>query len=395
MTTDRRLTSAVTDLCGGARLGEPDELAALIETTAASLGASLCRIWLVDHPQRILVPLAAGDEVEPAAIERTIAGRAFSSCEVIEVLGEDAILHLWLPLVDGVNRIGVLEIDIDDPTPEASEAFRHLATTATSGIITRGQYTDAFTVARRTQTMNLAAEVQWQTLPPTSFATRDVTVAGMLEPAYHVGGDTFDYAYNDGCLQVGIFDAVGHGLDASLLSTLAMGAYRNQRRSGEGLGGIGTVIDEVITRRSRTDEYVTGQLAHLDVTTGVLRWLNAGHPLPLLIRHGRVVGPMSCPPRPPFGLGYLIPEVGARMAEDQLEPGDAVLMFTDGIVEARKPSGADFGLDRLIDFMDRANASALSPSETLRRLSHAVLDFHGGVLQDDATTLLIAWHPQR
>jgi len=395
MTTDRRLTSAVTDLLDGAHQVESDRLTALIETTAAALGASLCRIWLVDHQQRILVPLTAGDDVEPVAVERTIAGRAFASCALVEVAGDAEALHLWLPLVDGVNRIGVLEIDIDDPTPEASEAFRHLATMATSEIIARGQYTDAFTVARRTQTMNLAAELQWQTLPPTSFATRDVTVAGMLEPAYHVGGDTFDYAYNDGGLHVGIFDAVGHGLDASMLSTLALGAYRNRRRSGEQLGGIGTVIDEVITNHSQTDDYVTGQLAHLDVTTGVLRWLNAGHPLPLLIRHGRVVGPMSCPPRPPFGLGSLIPEAGARMAEDQLEPGDAVLMFTDGIVEARRTSGTDFGLERLIDFMDRAFAADMSPSETLRRLSHAVLDFHSSALQDDATTLLIAWHPQR
>jgi serine phosphatase RsbU (regulator of sigma subunit) len=395
MTTDRRLTSAVTDLLDGAHQVEPDRLTALIETTAATLGASLCRIWLVDHQQRILVPLTTGDDVEPAAVERTIAGRAFASCALVEVAGDAEALHLWFPLVDGVNRIGVLEIDIDHPTPEAREAFRHLATLATSEIIARGQYTDAFTVARRTQTMNLAAELQWQTLPPTSFATRDVTVAGMLEPAYHVGGDIFDYAYNDGGLHVGIFDAVGHGLDASMLSTLALGAYRNRRRGGDELGGIGISIDEVITNHGQTDDYVTGQLAHLDVTTGVLRWLNAGHPLPLLIRHGRVVGPMLCPPRPPFGLGYLLPEAGARMAEDQLEPGDAVLMFTDGIVEARRTSGTDFGLERLIDFMDRAFAADMSPSETLRRLSHAVLDFHSSALQDDATTLLIAWHPQR
>ena len=392
---DSRFASAVAVLLDGAHQVEPDRLAGLIETAAVALGASRCRVWLVDHQQRVLVPVHPADDAEPAVVERTIAGRAFASSTTVEVAGKADAVHLWLPLVDGVDRIGVLEIDVEGPTPPMHEAFRHLASIATSEIISRGQYTDAFTMTRRCQTMTLAAELQWQTLPPTSFATSKVSVAGMLEPAYHIGGDTFDYAYDDNGLHVGIFDAVGHGLEASLLSILAVGAYRNRRRSGEELGGIGTTIDEVITQHSRGDAYITGQLAHLDVTSGVLSWLNAGHPQPLLIRQGRVVGPVSCPPRPPFGLGQLVPGAEPLILQDQLEPDDAVLMFTDGIVEARRTSGSDFGLDRLVDFMERALAAGLSPSETLRRLSHAVLDFHSGALQDDATTVLVTWHPQR
>lgn len=392
---DHRFASAVAALLDGVRSVEPDELAGLIEATAAALGASRCRIWLVDHQQRILMPLEPTEKVGAAAVERTIAGRAFTSGAVVEVPGEAGALHLWLPLVNGIDRIGVLEVEVAGATPPTSEALRHFASLTTSQIIARGQYTDAFTVARRCQPMSLAAELQWQTLPPTSFATRDVTVAGMLEPAYRVGGDTFDYAYDDGGLQVGLFDAVGHGLGASLLSTLALGAYRNRRRGGGDLGDIATTIDEVITGHTPAGGYVTGQLADFDVSTGVLRWLNAGHPQPLLIRQNRVVGAMSCPPCLPFGLGNLVPGQTAEIVEDQLEPGDAVLMFTDGIVEARRTGGSDFGLDRLVDFMDRAFAAGLSPSETLRRLSHAVLDFHHGELDDDATTFLIAWHPRR
>lgn len=373
---------------------EPDRLPELIRTSAVGLGATSSRIWLADHQQRTLVPLDALGETEPAAIDRTVAGRAFASCEAVEIAGEVDV-RIWMPLVDGVDRIGVLEVEIEAPTPRRREDLRHLASIATSEIIARGQYTDAFTVARRRQAMSLAAELQWQTLPPISFATRDVTIAGLLEPAYDIGGDIFDYALNDGGLHVGLFDAVGHGLASSHLSTLALGAYRNRRRGGDELAAIGSGVDVVIRDHDGMDEYVTGQLAHLDVAAGTLRWLNAGHPLPLLIRQGRVVGTMSCPPRPPFGLGYLLSGCHAHMAEDHLEPGDAVLMYTDGIIEARRPGGADFGIERLVDFLDRASAADLSPAETVRRLSNAVLDFHGGSLQDDATTVLVSWHPTR
>ena len=386
--------SVIAALLDAAHHVEPAGLPDLIRSSAVALGASSSRVWLADHQQRTLVPLDSSGDVEAAAIDRTVAGRAFVSRESVEVSGEGEV-RIWLPLLDGVDRIGVLEVEIHVCSPRQREHFRHLASIATLEIISRGQYTDTFTVARRQQALSLAAELQWQTLPPVSFATHHVTIAGVLEPAYDIGGDIFDYALNDGGLHVAVFDAVGHGLASSHLSTLAVGAYRNRRRSGDELAAIGNGVDQVIRDHDGTDEYVTGQLAHLDVATGELRWLNAGHPLPLLIRQGRVVGTLSCPPRPPFGLGYLLSEVATPLAEHQLEPGDALLMYTDGIIEARRPGGADFGVERLIDLLDRASAADLSPAETVRRLSNAVLDFHGGSLQDDATTVLVSWHPSR
>lgn len=392
---DGQFDSVVSDLLDRAHLVEPDKLSGLIGAAAKALGASSSRIWLIDHQQRALVPVDAPADIEPAAVDRTISGRAYATCTVVEVPGDAGAVRLWLPLVNGVDRIGVFEVEAEGLSSQAREAFRLLASITASEILTRGQYTDAYTVTRRSQAMSLAAELQWQALAPTSFATRDVAIAGMIEPAYHIGGDTFDYAYNDGSLDFGIFDAVGHGLASSLLSTLALAAFRNRRRRGDDLSAICAGIDDAITEHTRDSDYVTGQLAHLDIASGALRWLNAGHPLPLLIRRGRVVGPMSCPPRPPFGLGHLFAGNKPTIAEDQLEPYDAVLLYTDGIVEARRIGGSDFGLERLVDFMDRAFAAELAPSETLRRLSHAVVDFQGGSLQDDATTVLVTWRPER
>jgi serine phosphatase RsbU (regulator of sigma subunit) len=79
------------------------------------------------------------------------------------------------------------------------------------------------------------------------------------------------------------------------------------------------------------------------------------------------------------------------VVEEALEPGDHVLLYTDGIIEARSPAGEQFGVDRLTDFTIKAIADQLPPPETTRRLVHAILDYQDDRLQDDATVLLVEW----
>jgi serine phosphatase RsbU (regulator of sigma subunit) len=79
------------------------------------------------------------------------------------------------------------------------------------------------------------------------------------------------------------------------------------------------------------------------------------------------------------------------IAEEALEPGDQLLLYTDGIVEARSSSGEEFGVERLIDFATTAAADQLPPPETTRRLVHAILAYQDDRLQDDATVLLAEW----
>jgi serine phosphatase RsbU (regulator of sigma subunit) len=175
-----------------------------------------------------------------------------------------------------------------------------------------------------------------------------------------------------------------------MISSLTLGAYRNGRRNGLSLTETAAEIDTVIQRQFADSSYVTGQMAELDTINGTLHWLNAGHPLPLLVRDGRAIDHLQCRPRPPFGLDDLHdrePEV----AVEQLQPGDAVLLYSDGVIEHRSAAGTDYGIDRLRDFLQKAFAAQMSPDETLRRLSNAILDFHGGTLRDDATTILVVW----
>jgi serine phosphatase RsbU (regulator of sigma subunit) len=116
--------------------------------------------------------------------------------------------------------------------------------------------------------------------------------------------------------------------------------------------------------------------------------ISAGHPGGIVLRQGKVVKVLPAPTALPVALGDKRAPV---VAEEALEPGDQVLLYTDGIVEARSPQGEEFGIDRLTDFAVKAVADQLPPPETTRRLVHAILDHQDDRLQDDATVLLAEW----
>jgi serine phosphatase RsbU (regulator of sigma subunit) len=135
--------------------------------------------------------------------------------------------------------------------------------------------------------------------------------------------------------------------------------------------------------------FATGIIARLMTGTGRLEWSCAGHPQPLLLRGRKVVAELASDASLPFGLGGGPPGLGGQ----DLEPGDAVLLYTDGVTEARTPDGQLFGLDRLADLLEREAASDQPAEELLRRLVRAVLDHQGaGGLRDDATLLLVQWN---
>jgi serine phosphatase RsbU (regulator of sigma subunit) len=212
-------------------------------------------------------------------------------------------------------------------------------------------------------------------------------IAGLLEPAYDIAGDAFDYAVGDGDLQFAIIDGMGHGIASTLLTGLAVGAYRHARRNGATIQEIHMAIDRALTDYYGDDSFATGIIGKLATTTGRLEWSCAGHPPPLLLRGRKVVAELTNTPMVPFGLGGGPPELSAT----DLEPDDAVLLYTDGVTEARTADGDLFGLDRLIDLLEREAASGQPPEEILRRLVRAVIDYEPGGLRDDATLLLAQW----
>jgi serine phosphatase RsbU (regulator of sigma subunit) len=212
-----------------------------------------------------------------------------------------------------------------------------------------------------------------------------------LEPAYEVGGDCFDYAYNEGLLDIAMFDMVGHGLRSAVLAALVVGAYRHARRAGMDLPELAGAINTAALTYPDGGIFATGVLGRLDVSTGHLRWMTCGHPLPLIARRGSILTAASPTPGLPLGLGAYGSVVG-DIVEVDLEPGDGVLLYTDGVIEARTPSGEFFGEERLRDLLAREHVAGDSPQEVVRRLVRTTIEHTADAgLRDDASMLYIHW----
>ena len=217
--------------------------------------------------------------------------------------------------------------------------------------------------------------------------TPQVALAGILEPAYGVAGDSFDYAINDNIVHLAVIDAMGHGLNAALLATLAISAYRHARRANVGLADLYGLMDAAIDGQFGPDQFVTAQMMRLDIATGHLQWVNAGHPPLLLIRDHRVVQALESPTTLPVGFGGAAPQI----SEQVLRRGDRVLFFTDGAIEEHKPGGEQFGKQRLIEFVEHAGRVGEGVQEMVRSLSHSLVQARGGATTDDATLFLVEW----
>lgn len=298
---------------------------------------------------------------------------------------------LWLPVVDGAHRLGVLEVRVPAGTDLADATLRErgrlLAHVTGHLIAAKTPYGDGLDQVMRLRPRSVASELLHQILPPLTFACEGFVVSGLLQPAYDVAADAFDYSVLDDVAHLAVLDATGHDLDGTLLAAVGLTGYRNSRREGHGLYDIAGVMDELIGAHGGGERFATGILAELDLSTGRLRYLNAGHPAPLLMRQGHVVRHLEQGRRVLFGLG----DGQARIAEEWLQPGDRIVFYTDGITEARDTEGRFFGVHSLVEHLERAAAARQPAPETLRRIGHDVLDHQGGTLQDDATLLIAEW----
>jgi hypothetical protein len=388
------------DLLRRTHLSAPHQLAEIVSEAAEAMGARQTVLYVIDYELKTLIPVPAPSaaEREPLSVAGTVAGRAFRQSSIVEVRVEPSGgRRLWLPLLDGTERMGVMELTFPQPadalefdTVRWGERYAHAVAML---MVSKGAYSDWFEVLRRRRTMTIAAELVRDLMPPLVFATDQVAIAGLLEPAYETGGDALDFALNGDVLHFAVFDAMGHGLAAAGMSALALSAYRNTRRSAASLADAYAAMDAAVWEAFPDTRFVTALIARLDVPSGRLQWVSAGHPAPLLLRGNRSARPLVGLPAPPLGL-----QVAAgppAIQEESLEPGDQVLLYTDGLTEARRPGGDLFTVERLAEFLERQASERQTPPETLRRLREAIIERQEGALRDDATALLVDWHSGR
>jgi Stage II sporulation protein E (SpoIIE) len=360
-----------------------DRLGAVIQETLSGAGAIGAVLYLSDYEGMVLRPVPGTENSRGRAVEQPIhdspAGTALREGRLCE--GGSETPCLWAPVVERSDPIGVLELefeDINDDTrrlaTDAGIMVGHLVTTAR-------KYTDVYELLRRRRDMNLAAEMHWDILPATRYLGPSVAVCGDLEPAYEIGGDAFDYCVNDRTLYVAILDAMGHGLEAALLSTQAVAAYRYARRRQASLAETAAHIEEALLRQFGGDKFVTGLLIQLDLTSGSLDWMTSGHLAPLLVREGGVRELDDAPVLCPMGLDLLS---DVRGAETSLSEGDRVVLYSDGVVEARSPDGNYLELETLVELIEASDHDA-GVDDLVHGLIDEVKKHSVGPLRDDAT----------
>ena len=386
--------AALRSILREAHVVGPDDLPALATEAGRLLGAEQTVIHLIDYDQTLLIPWTGpGAAAGPVlSVDGTVPGRAFSVIEVLTGRTDDG-MTLWVPMLDGTERLGVVAFSFpgDTPTRAVRADCRDVVGLLAELMVSRAQYGDVIENTRRRKPFTLPAEIQWRQLPPLTFVTPRVAISGVLMPTAEVAGDSFDYAVNGSRAQVAIVDAMGHGLEATLLATVAIGALRNARHASLTLPETVAWMDRAVDEQFGPDKFVTAIVGELDVDTGVWSWVNCGHPPALLVREGRVVKTLATGIRPPLGLLGDVPQLGA----ERLQPDDRLLLYSDGVVEARAGTGEFFGPERLVQFITKHASAGLPAAETLRRLNLSILDHQGGELQDDATTVLVQWLSQK
>ncbi len=381
---------AVQRLLGLGQLNVLDDLPAALTDTAPLLDAAEITVLLADYEQVALWPLT-GDSTrvtDSVPIDDTAAGRAFTSARSEH---QDGVL-LWLPLLHGAQRLGVLRVRLRaELSDDLHQELTVIAALVAELICSRRFYGDAVELTRRRLPMQLAAEIIWNQLPPLSLTAHDTLITAVLEPSYDVGGDAFDYAANGTTMHVALFDTVGHGISASALTTLALNTYRNARRCGLSLTDTYRSIDKWVYAH-HPGAFVTAVLAELDSTTGVYRRICAGHPAEMILRGGTALPPLPTPTALPLGLGHMRSRP-AGVTQHRLQPGDTLLLYTDGITESRSADGELFGLHRLADFVTTALTHGTRPAEIMRQLIQTVVSYENGELRDDATAAMLQWRP--
>ncbi|GGR71873.1 phosphatase [Micromonospora fulviviridis] len=379
---------ALADLVFRSHRVPPEALSTAVTAAVRDLGVTVTT-YVVDVEQELLRPLPEPGRPlpDPLPIDASLPGRAYT--EVRVRAGQDG--RLWVPVVDGTERLGLLEVGLpagaDPDDPALRDGCRAVAGLVGHLVASKSAYGDGLQRARRSEPMAVSAELLWQLLPPLTFAVDTVVVSAILEPCYEVGGDAFDYALDGGRLALAVLDGVGHGLPATLTTAVALAALRAARRTGGGLAEQIAAVETALRSQWRDGRFVTAVLAEIEVDTGLIRYVNAGHPAPVLLRRGRAVRALTGGRRPPLGLNL----PGGEPGEARLEPEDRLLLYTDGVTEARDATGEMFGLPRLADLAERHIGSELPAPETLRRLARAVAAYRGTASLDDATMVLVEW----
>jgi serine phosphatase RsbU (regulator of sigma subunit) len=339
----------------------------------------------------------------PVPLLGTAAGRAFATQEPHRAPGPASTVTVFLPVSVRGDRLGVMsvslpagkdragedvpgdrgvqaELDVDAELQDWADALAH-------EIVVAERDTDLFLRARRTERLTLAAEMQWQLLPGRSCSRPEYSIGAQLEPAYAIFGDSFDWSTSAEHLVLTVSNGMGEGIDAALLTNLAVNALRNARRSGLDLAGQALLADQAVYGHHQGHQYLATLLLRFHVPTGDVQIIDAGSPRIWRLR-GDVVEPVELDPQIPLGM---FEDTAYSPQHFTVEPGDRLLFVSDGVYDALSPAGEKYSLHALADAIIRTRE--MSASQVPRAMLEELLGHRGpGPAADDCLVVCLDWH---
>lgn len=334
-------------------------------------GSHLLRLAGSDEfPDRLSAPPALGPEIVPEGLPD------FYDRLQHELPGCIA-QPLWLR-----GRVTGLLVCLGTPLGSLAD----IAKQGAAALELADDYTDSIAAAKRRRATTPAAEVQQHLLPPRIARIAGGQLAGVLLPAYEVGGDWFDFVENRDGAWLAIADSPGTGPTAAGLGAAALGALRSARRSGEDLEGALVAIDDTVRRLGHPDFYMTGIVARWRAATAALTWVNCAHPIAYLVDIDANLHELDGPEHPPLGAGD--PQSSFALTTRQLHSGERLIFVTNGVIKRRTENDGTFGVDGIRHAVEYADSS--TAASTAMAIQRAVTDCWRDPLEDDATVLVMA-----
>ena len=282
-----------------------------------------------------------------------------------------------------VRRIGVLYLDSRERGYlQQAGALHALAAEAAVVIENARLYQEVVEKERVAQELRIAAEMQQSLLPPAYHLAPQAELAAVTTPCRAVGGDLFDYVLRpNGELTFAVADVAGKGTSAALLTAVVQGLFAAEAEALDGPAVVVTRVNNALCRRAIASRFVTAFFGQLG-PDGDLQYCNAGHNPPFLVTKtglkrleagGTVMG--------------LFDQGLYDTGREHVDPGDMLLLFSDGVTEAENPAGEELGDDRLAGWLGRALGQ--SATEAVDTIQRELSTFCGTAAARDDVTLMV------
>ncbi|MER7983306.1 PP2C family protein-serine/threonine phosphatase [Streptomyces sp. NPDC095817] len=367
-------------------------VAAARHILAERVGASDVTVLLADYGLSVLQPVSHLPHTdEPVSAHDGPAGRAFASqspvVEITSVSSPTQAVHL--PMSVRGDRLGVLSLRLPRAATDTTTVLQlaDFATALAHEVIAAGRDTDLYLQARRTRRLTLAAEMQWQLLPGRGCARPEYVVGAHLEPAYIIGGDNFDWSTDADHFTLTVTDGMGQGIEASLLTSLAVGALRNARRAGIPLADQAYLADQALLAQYGGKKYVSSLLLKFDLDTGTVHAVDAGSPQAYRQRDNTIER-IELEAQLPLGM---FEETIYEEQTFQIEPGDRLMVVSTGVHSALGGDGGTFAERALRETFSAARSEP--PHEAARAIIAGLMEHFGSrELAADASVLCLDWN---